>query len=179
MGKLTGTKTEKNLEAAFAGESQACNKYTYYAAKAKKDGFVGYAAVIEMIARNEREHAKIWFKIRNGGAIRSTEENLEDCISGEHSEWTGMYKTFAAEAREEGFDDIAALFDGVAAVEKIHEEKFRNMLDNILSQGVFSSKIEKRWECLNCGHVHHGDSAPLACPVCSHGREHFSAESII
>lgn len=172
MGSLKGTKTEANLMAAYSGESQATNKYTYYASKAKKDGFVQIANIFEETAGNEKEHAKLWFKLLHDG-IGSTLDNLKDAAAGEHFEWTDMYSTFAKEAKEEGFDKIAALFEGVAAIEKEHEERYRKLVSNIESGAVFSKDGEKVWQCGNCGHIYIGKSAPEVCPVCSHPQAYF------
>ncbi|MEG0314273.1 MAG: rubrerythrin family protein [Erysipelotrichaceae bacterium] len=170
--KLEGSKTEQNLLAAYAGESQATNKYTYYASKAKKDGYVQVGNVFEKTAANEREHAKLWFKLLHGG-MPSTEENLKDAACGENFEWTSMYKEFAAVAREEGFDSIAATFDGVAAIEKTHEERYVALLNNIQNNLVFEKGEVVVWECLNCGHLHVGVNAPEICPVCDHAKAYF------
>lgn len=171
MKELKGTKTEANLMAAFAGESQATNKYTYFASKAKKDGYVQISKIFEETAANEREHAKIWFKLLNG--IGTTAENLQVAAAGENYEYTDMYVTFAKEAREEGFDDIAALFDGVAAIEKTHEERYKKLLENINGGLVFSRDGDMVWECSNCGHIHIGKQAPEVCPVCNHPQAYF------
>ena len=172
MGKsLKGTKTEANLMAAFAGESQARNKYTYYASKAKKDGFEQIAALFEETAAQEKEHAKMWFKLFHG--IGSTEENLLDAANGENDEWTDMYPTMAKEAREEGFDEIADLFEGVAAIEKAHEERYRKLLANVADKLVFSRDGDCIWQCRNCGHLHIGKEAPEVCPVCNHPQSYF------
>ena len=168
---LKGSRTEKNLWAAFAGESQARNKYTYFASKAKKDGFVQIANLFLETADNEKEHAKIWFKLLGG--IGSTEENLLAAAEGENQEWTDMYVQFAREAREEGFEDIAALFDGVAAIEKEHEERYRRLLSNVKDGLVFSKDGEKIWQCSNCGHIVVGKEAPEICPVCAHPQAYF------
>ncbi len=168
---LKGSRTEKNLWAAFAGESQARNKYTYFASKAKKDGFVQIANLFLETADNEKEHAKIWFKLLGG--IGSTEENLLAAAEGENHEWTDMYVQFAREAREEGFEDIAALFDGVAAIEKEHEERYRKLLANVKDGLVFSKDGEKIWQCSNCGHIVVGKEAPEICPVCAHPQAYF------
>ena len=168
---LKGSKTEKNLQAAFAGESQARNKYTYFASKAKKDGFVQIANLFLETADNEKEHAKIWFKLLGG--IGSTEENLLAAAEGENQEWTDMYVQFAREAREEGFEDIAALFEGVAAIEKEHEERYRKLLSNVKDGLVFSKDGEKIWQCSNCGHIVVGKEAPEICPVCAHPQAYF------
>ncbi len=170
--QLKGSKTEANLKTAFAGESEATNKYTYYASKAKKDGYVQISQIFEETAANEREHAKIWFKLLHDG-IGSTMDNLADAAAGENYEWTDMYATFAKEAREEGFDDIAALFEGVAAIEKTHEERYRKLLANIEGGLVFSRDGDMIWECSNCGHIHIGKQAPEVCPVCDHPKAYF------
>lgn len=170
--ELKGTKTEANLQAAFAGESQARNKYTYYASKAKKDGFVQIAALFEETANNEKEHAKMWFKLLHGG-IPDTVANLADAAAGENYEWTDMYATFAKEAEEEGFDEIARQFRGVAAIEKTHEERYRKLLANIDGGIVFSRDGDAVWECRNCGHIHIGKTAPEVCPVCAHPKAYF------
>jgi rubrerythrin len=170
---LKGTKTEANLMAAFAGESQARNKYTYYASKARKDGYVQIAELFEVTANNEKEHAKMWFKLLHGG-IGSTAENLLDAAEGENYEWTDMYATFAKEAREEGFDQIADLFEGVAAIEKEHEERYRRLLQNVKEGIVFSRDGDRIWECGNCGHIHVGPAAPEVCPVCAHPKSYFA-----
>ena len=168
---LKGSRTEKNLWAAFAGESQARNKYTYFASKAKKDGFVQIANLFLETADNEKEHAKIWFKLLGG--IGSTEENLLAAAEGENQEWTDMYVQFAREAREEGFEDIAALFEGVAAIEKEHEERYRKLLSNVKDGLVFSKDGDKIWQCSNCGHIVVGKEAPEICPVCAHPQAYF------
>ena len=170
---LKGTKTEKNLLAAFAGESQARNKYTYYASKAKKDGFVQIANIFEETAANEKEHAKIWFKYLHGGAVPSTEQNLIDAAAGENYEWTDMYAQFAKEAREEGFDEIAAKFEMVGAIEKHHEERYLKLLDNLQKKVVFTKDGDCIWQCSNCGHVVVGKQAPEVCPVCDHPQSYF------
>ena len=173
---LKGTKTEANLLAAFAGESQARNKYTYYASKAKKDGYVQIAALFEETAANEKEHAKIWFKLLHGG-IGDTLDNLKDAASGEGYEWTDMYPTFAKEAREEGFTEIAALFEGVAAIEKEHEERYRKLIENIEGGLVFSRDGDTIWQCSNCGHIVVGGKAPEVCPVCAHPQAYFQIKA--
>jgi len=173
MAELKGSKTEANLWAAFAGESQARNKYTYYASKAKKDGYEQIAALFQETADNEKEHAKIWFKLLHDGAIPDTVTNLKDAAAGENYEWTDMYATFAKEAREEGFDDIAALFDGVGKIEKEHEERYLKLLSNIENGIVFSRDGDMIWQCRNCGHVVIGKQAPDMCPVCAHPKAHF------
>ena len=169
--ELKGSKTEKNLMTAFAGESQARNKYTYYASKARKDGYVQIAELFEETANNEKEHAKMWFKLFHG--IGSTEENLLDAAEGENYEWTDMYATFAKEAREEGFDHIADLFEGVGAIEKEHEERYRKLLSNVKGGLVFSRDGDKIWQCGNCGHIVVGKEAPQVCPVCDHPQSYF------
>ncbi len=173
MKELKGTKTEANLMTAFAGESQARNKYTYYASKAKKDGYVQIANLFEETANNEKEHAKIWFKLLHGGAVPSTTENLLDAAQGENYEWTGMYANMAVEAREEGFTEIAVLFEKVAAIEKTHEERYRKLLANIEGDLVFSRDGDMIWECSNCGHIVIGQKAPELCPVCAHPKAYF------
>ncbi len=173
INPLKGTKTEANLQTAFAGESQARNKYTYFASKAKKDGYVQIAAIFEETAKNEMEHAKIWFKLLHGGAVPSTTENLLAAAEGENYEWTDMYAEFAKVAREEGFDDIAALFDGVAAIEKEHEERYRKLLANVKGGLVFSKDGDAVWQCTNCGHIVVGKQAPEVCPVCAHPQAYF------
>ncbi|HJD12313.1 MAG TPA: rubrerythrin family protein [Candidatus Ruminococcus avistercoris] len=177
MADLKGTKTEANLQAAFAGESQARNKYTYYASQAKKDGYVQIAAIFEETAANEKEHAKLWFKILNGGKVGPTVENLKDAAAGENYEWTDMYATFAKEAREEGFDDIANLFEGVAAIEKEHEERYLKLLANVEGGLVFSRDGDMIWQCSNCGHVCVGKQAPEVCPVCAHPQAYFQIKA--
>ena len=171
--ELKGSKTEANLLAAFAGESQARNKYTYYASKAKKEGYEQIAAIFEETAGNEKEHAKIWFKELHNGSVPSTIENLKDAAAGENYEWTDMYATFAKEAKEEGFEDIAALFEGVAKIEKHHEERYLALLNRIESNTVFERENEQVWLCTNCGHIHVGTSAPEVCPVCDHAQKYF------
>ena len=170
---LKGTKTEANLQTAFAGESQARNKYTYYASKARKDGYQQIAALFEETAANEKEHAKLWFKLLCGGQIPSTEENLLDAAQGEHYEWTDMYAAFAADARAEGFDEIAALFEGVAEIEKAHEARYRKLLENVKNGLVFSREGDQIWQCANCGHIVIGKAAPETCPVCNHPQAYF------
>ena len=173
MKELKGTKTERNLQEAFAGESQARNKYTYWASKAKKDGFQQIAAIFEETANNEKEHAKMWFKLLEGGGIRSTVENLKAAADGENFEWTDMYERMAKEAEEEGFLDIAEKFRGVAAIEKHHEERYRKLLQNIEDKVVFSRDGDSIWQCRNCGHIVIGKEAPEVCPVCDHPRSFF------
>ena len=171
--ELKGSQTEKNLQAAFAGESQARNKYTYYASKAKKDGYQQIAAIFEETAANEKEHAKIWFKLLHGGEIPSTEENLADAAAGENYEWTDMYAEFAKVSREEGFDHIAFLFEKVGAIEKEHEERYLKLLQNVKEGIVFSRDDDRVWQCSNCGHVVIGKKAPEVCPVCAHPKAYF------
>ena len=173
MKELKGTKTEKNLLEAFAGESMARNKYTYYASKAKKDGFEQIAAIFEETAQNEKEHAKLWFKYLEGGAIKETLKNLEDAANGENYEWTDMYDRMAREAEEEGFTEIAAKFRGVLAIEKHHEERYRKLLKNIEDGIVFSRDGDCIWKCRNCGHRVIGKKAPEVCPVCNHPKSFF------
>jgi rubrerythrin len=173
MKELKGTKTEKNLLEAFAGESMARNKYTYYASKAKKDGFEQIAAIFEETAQNEKEHAKLWFKYLEGGAIKETLKNLEDAANGENYEWTDMYDRMAKEAEEEGFTEIAAKFRGVLAIEKHHEERYRKLLKNIEDGIVFSRDGDCIWKCRNCGHIVIGKKAPEVCPVCNHPKSFF------
>lgn len=175
MTELKGTKTEKNLMTAFAGESQARNKYTYFASVAKKEGYVQISKIFEETAANEKEHAKIWFKLLNG--VGDTVKNLEAAANGENFEWTDMYATFAKEAREEGFDKIAALFEGVAQIEKEHEERYRKLLANIKGDMVFSSDGDTIWQCSNCGHIVIGKKAPDECPVCAHPRSYFERKA--
>ncbi len=175
MKDLKGTKTERNLQAAFAGESEARNKYTYFASKAKKDGFEQIAAIFTETANNEKEHAEIWFKLLGG--IGTTEENLEAAAGGENYEWTDMYPTFAKEAREEGFDAIAKLFDMVGAIEKEHEERYRKLLSNVKDKLVFSKDGDVIWQCANCGHIVIGKEAPLVCPVCAHPQAYFQVKA--
>ncbi len=172
---LKGSKTEKNLQTAFAGESQARNKYTYFASQARKDGYVQIANIFEETANNEKEHAKMWFKLLGG--IGNTEANLEAAADGENYEWTDMYATFAAEAREEGFEAIARLFDGVAKIEKEHEERYRKLLANCKEGLVFSREGDAIWQCSNCGHIVVGKKAPEVCPVCAHPKAYFQIKS--
>ena len=174
--ELKGSKTEENLLAAFAGESEARNKYTYYASKARKEGYVQTANIFEETAANEKEHAKIWFKLLKGG-IGTTAENLADAAAGENYEWTDMYATFAKEAREEGFDEIATLFEGVAAIEKEHEERYKKLLENVEKGLVFSKDGDTIWQCSNCGHICIGKQAPEVCPVCAHPQSYFQVKA--
>ena len=174
--KLKGTKTEANLMAAFSGESQACVKYQYYASKAKKDGYVQIGELFEETSRNEKEHAKIWFKLLHDG-MPGTAENLLDAANGENFEWTDMYAGFAQTAREEGLDEIAALFEGVAAIERAHEERYRRLLANVQDGLVFSRDGDQIWQCSNCGHIVVGKKAPEVCPVCSHPQAYFQIKA--
>ena len=171
--ELKGSKTEKNLMSAFAGESQARNKYTYYASKAKKDGYEQIAAIFEETANQEKEHAKLWFKELHNGEVPSTLENLQDAINGENYEWTDMYEEFAKVADEEGFKLIANKFRMVAKIEKMHEERYRKLLDNINDGVVFSRDGDMIWQCRNCGHIVIGKKAPMVCPVCNHPQSYF------
>lgn len=173
---LKGTKTEQNLQTAFAGESMARNKYTYFASKAKKDGYEQIAAIFEETAGNEKEHAKMWFKLLNGG-IGTTAENLKAAAEGENYEWTDMYDSFAKTAKEEGFDHIAKLFEMVGAIEKHHEERYRKLLKNVEDNVVFSSDGDAIWQCRNCGHIVIGKKAPEVCPVCAHPKSYFQVEA--
>lgn len=173
MKELKGSKTEANLMAAFAGESQARNKYTYYASQAKKDGYEQIAALFQETADNEKEHAKIWFKLLHGEGIPGTSENLKDAAAGEHYEWTDMYKNFAKEAKEEGFDKIAFLFEQVAKIEKTHEDRYLKLLANVEGGLVFTKEGDAIWQCANCGHLYIGKTAPKICPVCSHPQAFF------
>jgi rubrerythrin len=178
MANLAGTKTEANLMEAFAGESQARNKYTYFASRAKKDGYEQVAAIFEETAGNEKEHAKLWFKLLCGGAVPSTTENLKAAADGEHEEWTAMYARMAAEAREEGFADIAFLFEAVGRIEKEHEERYRKLLQNIEDGTVFARKEKSVWICRNCGHIVDSENAPGMCPVCKHPQAYFELRLI-
>ena len=175
--KLKGSKTEQNLMTAFAGESQARNKYTYFASKAKKDGYEQIAAIFEETANNEKEHAKMWFKELPGGSVPSTIENLKDAAEGENYEWTDMYAGFAQTAKEEGFDHIAYLFEEVAKIEKEHEERYLKLLENVENGLVFSRDGEKIWKCRNCGHIVIGKDAPEMCPVCAHPQSYFEIKA--
>lgn len=175
--ELKGSKTEQNLMTAFAGESQARNKYTYFASKAKKDGYEQIAAIFEETANNEKEHAKLWFKELNGGEIPSTLKNLYAAAEGENYEWTDMYDEFAKTARAEGFDRIAGLFEGVAAIEKEHEARYRKLIENIEGGLVFSKDGDRIWKCRNCGHICIGALAPEVCPVCNHPQSFFEIKA--
>ena len=173
MKELKGTKTEANLKIAFAGESEARNKYTYYASKARKDGYVQIANIFEETAANEKEHAELWFKLLHGGEVPSTEVNLLDAAAGENYEWTDMYAKMAEDAKAEGFTDIAHVFEGVAKIEKTHEERYRKLLSNVKEGIVFSRDQDMIWECGNCGHIVIGKKAPELCPVCKHPKAYF------
>ena len=175
--ELKGSQTEKNLMEAFAGESMARNKYTYYASKAKKDGYEQIAALFEETANNEKEHAKLWFKELHNGEVPTTTVNLNDAADGEYYEWTDMYAGFAKTAKEEGFTRIAALFEGVAKIEKEHEARYRKLLKNIEDEVVFSSDEDTIWVCRNCGHIVIGKKAPDVCPVCSHPQSFFERKA--
>ena len=175
--ELKGSKTEANLMAAFAGESQAHNKYSYYASKARKDGYQQIADIFEETAANEKEHAKIWFKLLHDGEVPDTATNLADAAAGENYEWTDMYAGFAKEAREEGFTHIAFLFEQVAKIEKEHEERYRKLLANVEGGLVFSRDEEMIWVCANCGHVVIGKKAPQVCPVCAHPQSYFEIKA--
>lgn len=177
MANLKGTKTEKNLMEAFAGESQARNKYTYYASKAKKDGYVQIANIFEETAVNEKEHAKLWFKLLHDGKVPTTVENLEDAANGENFEWTDMYDKFAKEAKAEGFDKIAYLFEEVGKIEKEHEARYRKLLENVKGDVVFSKDNDVIWQCSNCGHIVVGKKAPEVCPVCAHPKAYFMVKA--
>ena len=175
--ELKGSKTEANLLAAFAGESQARNKYTYFASKARKEGYEQIAAIFEETAANEKEHAEIWFKLLNGGQVPSTEENLKAAADGENYEWTDMYAEFAKVAKEEGFDRIAYLFNAVGQIEKEHEARYLKLLENMKEGIVFSRDGDRIWKCRNCGHIVIGKSAPEVCPVCSHAKAYFEIKA--
>jgi len=175
--KLEGTKTLENLKTAFAGESQARNKYTYYASQAKKDGYEQIAAIFEETANNEKEHAKLWFKFLHDGSVPTTIDNLKDAAEGENYEWTTMYHEFAITAKEEGFNELAFLFEAVGKIEKEHEERYMTLLKNIEDQSVFEKKEEKIWICRNCGHVYVGTKAVELCPVCKHPKSYMEVKS--
>ena len=177
MKELKGTKTEKNLMEAFAGESQAHTKYLYYASKAKKDGYVQISNLFTETALNEKEHAKLWFKYLHGGEVPSTTQNLEDAANGENFEWTDMYERMAKEAEEEGFEEIAEKMRMVGAIEKHHEERYRQLLKNINDEIVFSREGDVIWQCANCGHIVIGKKAPQICPVCNHPQSYFQIEA--
>lgn len=174
--ELKGSKTEKNLETAFAGESQACVKYQYYASQAKKDGYVQISDIFTETSGNEKEHAKLWYKLLHGG-VASTDKNLLAAAEGENFEWTKMYAEFAKTAREEGFDDIAVMFEGVAQIEKEHEERYLKLLANIKDGSVFKKPVKTVWKCANCGHIHYGETAPEKCPVCNHPQAYFEVRA--
>ena len=173
MKELKGTKTEQNLKEAFAGESMARNKYSYFASRAKKDGYVQIAAIFEETTANEKEHAKMWYKYLNGGSVSDTKANLADAANGENLEWTDMYARMAKEAREEGFEEIAQKFELVGAIEKHHEERYRKLLKNIEDAVVFSREGDVIWQCANCGHIVIGKKAPEVCPTCDHPQSYF------
>ena len=175
--ELKGSKTEQNIMTAFAGESQARNKYTYFASKAKKEGYEQIAAIFEETANNEKEHAKMWFKLLNNGQIPSTAENLKAAAEGENFEWTDMYAEFAKTAKEEGFDRIAYLFEEVGKIEKEHEERYLKLLYNVNGELVFSKDGDKIWKCRNCGHICVGKEAPDVCPVCNHPQAFFEIKA--
>ena len=175
--ELKGSKTEQNLMTAFAGESQARNKYTFFASQAKKDGYEQIAAIFQETADNEKEHAKLWFKLLNGGAIGSTEENLKAAAAGENYEWTDMYAEFAKTAKEEGFARIAYLFEEVGKIEKEHEERYLKLLENVKEGKVFEAGEVKIWKCRNCGHICVGKEAPEVCPVCAHPKAYFEIKA--
>ena len=175
--KYAGTETEKNLRNAFSGESEARNKYTYFASVAKKEGYEQIAALFRDTADNEKEHAKMWFKLLNGGEIPSTEENLKAAAQGENFEWTDMYVKMAKEAKEEGFDHIAYLFEAVGKIEKEHEERYKKLLENVKGDLVFSKDGDRIWKCRNCGHIVIGKKAPEICPVCSHPKAYFEIKA--
>ena len=177
MAELKGSQTEKNLMTAFAGESQARNKYTYYASKAKKEGYVQISKIFEETAANEKEHAEIWFKLLHGGSMPDTVANLEDAANGENYEWTDMYAGFAKTAKEEGFTQIATLFELVGKIEKEHEERYRKLLKNIKEGIVFSREGDTIWQCSNCGHIVIGKKAPEVCPVCAHAQAYFQIKA--
>ena len=177
MKELRGTKTEKNLQEAFAGESMARNKYSYWASKAKKDGYVQIASIFEETAANEKEHAKMWFKLLEGGSIKDTAANLAAAAAGENFEWTDMYERMAVEAEEEGFAEIAEKFRGVALIERAHEERFRKLLENVEKKRVFSKDGDTIWQCSNCGHIVIGKEAPEICPICDHPQAYFQIKA--
>ena len=177
MPDLKGTKTEKNLMDAFTGESMARNKYTYYASKAKKEGYEQIAAIFQETADNEKEHAKIWFKLLHDGDVPTTTQNLSDAAAGENYEWTDMYDRMAKEAKEEGFDRIAYLFEAVGKIEKEHEERYKKLLENIEGVLVFSKDGDAIWKCRNCGHIVIGKQAPEVCPVCNHPKSYFEVKA--
>lgn len=175
--ELKGSKTEQNLMEAFSGESQARNKYTYFASQAKKDGYVQISKIFEETANNEKEHAKIWFKLLHGGSVGNTMQNLADAAAGENYEWTQMYAGFAKDAKEEGFDDIAFLFEKVATIEKHHDERYQKLLANVKDGKVFEKNEAVIWECSNCGFAHEGSNAIEVCPVCNHPKSYFFVQA--
>jgi len=177
MAEIKGTKTEKNLNAAFAGESQARVKYQFYASKAKKEGYEQIAEIFQETSDNEKEHAKIWYKLLHANAVPDTVENLKDAIAGEEYEETEMYVKFAKEAREEGFEEIAKLFEEVGKIEAKHEERYRKLLKNVEDGMVFKADGVTVWKCRNCGYIHIGDSAPAECPVCKHPQAYFEIQA--
>lgn len=177
MDLKKNSKTWKNLQTAFAGESQACLKYQYFSSRAKKDGYEQIADIFSETAGNEKEHAKLWYKLLNGGSVSDTKSNLTAAASGEHAEWTDMYKTFAEEAREEGYDEIADKFEAVALIEKAHETRYLKLRDNIEDDIVFKSDKVTVWKCRNCGHLYTGTEAPEICPVCAHPRSFFEIKA--
>ena len=177
MSNLKGTKTEANLMTAFAGESMARNKYTYYAAKAKEEGYEQIANIFLETARNEMEHAKLWYKLLHDGQVADTMTNLKDAAAGENGEWTDMYARFAEEARAEGLNRIATLFEMVGKIEKHHEERYLELLKNIEESQVFEREEEVAWVCQECGHIHYGKKAPKACPVCTYPQAHFALQA--
>ena len=177
MADLKGTKTEANLQAAFAGESQARNKYTYFASQAKKDGYQQIAQIFLETAGNEKEHAEIWYKLLNGGSVSDTATNLKAAADGENFEWTDMYAQFAKEAKEEGFDHIAFLFEEVGKIEKEHEERYKKLLENVENGVVFSKDGDTIWKCANCGHICIGNKPPQVCPVCTHPQSYFEVKA--
>ena len=172
--ELKGTKTEKNLKEAFAGESQARNKYNFYASQARKEGYEQIANIFEETANNEKEHAKLWFKALNGGMVPMTIENLIDAAAGEHGEWTDMYSRMAKEAKEEGFDKLAYQFEAIGEIEKHHEERYLKLLEEVRNGTIFNKDEVVAWKCLNCGHIHFGKTAPKVCPVCDHPQSYFT-----
>ena len=172
--ELKGTKTEKNLKEAFAGESQARNKYNFYASKARKEGYEQIANIFEETANNEKENAKLWFKALNGGMVPMTIENLIDAAAGEHGEWTDMYSRMAKEAKEEGFDKLAYQFEAIGEIEKHHEERYLKLLEEVRNGTIFNKDEVVAWKCLNCGHIHFGKTAPKVCPVCDHPQSYFT-----
>ena len=175
--ELKGSKTEQNLRKAFAGESEARNKYTYFASKARKDGYEQIAAIFEETANNEKEHAKLWFKALNGGEVPSTLDNLNSAADGEAYEWTDMYAEFAKTAKEEGFNELAFLFESVGKIEKEHEERYRKLLENVENGTVFNAGEVKIWKCRNCGHIVVGTNPPEVCPVCNHPKSFFEIKA--